>query len=131
DLDRVGLHDNFFELGGDSAAAIELVVLIGREFDLTGQSSQLLACRTIAEQASEIQRQRESASEDHHEDRPAAEALTRLTAGQEGLWARQHADPNDLSFVIPVAVRVSGPIGAGQLAQAVDTVLAAHRALAM
>jgi amino acid adenylation domain-containing protein len=131
DLDRVGLHDNFFDLGGDSAAAIEVIGLIGREFDLAGQSSQLLACHTIAEQAAEVARQCDSASDDHGEDRAAAEALTRLTAGQEGLWARQHADPNDLSFVIPVAVRVSGPIDADQLAQAVDTVLAGHRALAM
>jgi amino acid adenylation domain-containing protein len=58
-LDEVGVHDNFFDLGGHSLAAMRIISLIIRQFDLEISMQCLLAAPTIAELAALIDEQME------------------------------------------------------------------------
>ncbi|MFJ8299069.1 amino acid adenylation domain-containing protein [Streptomyces sp. NPDC094447] len=134
-LDEVGRHDDFFELGGDSRTALLLASRILKSHGGQTRPTALLGCRTIAESAALL---RSAAAATGTRPDPAVSenpASTPrpapLSFGQEGLWFRQAAAPEDTSFVLPVAFEVTGETSTDRLASTVTEVLTRYQAFAL
>ncbi|MEU3479152.1 amino acid adenylation domain-containing protein [Streptomyces sp. NPDC033754] len=138
-LDEVGRHDDLFALGGDSRTALLIASRILKSHGGQTRPTALLGCRTIAESAALL---RSAAAAPGTRPDPAVSGdpapaprptprPTPLSFGQEGLWFRQAAAPEDTSFVLPVAFEVTGETSADRLAGTVAEVLTRYQAFAL
>lgn len=131
-LDTSGceLGDNFFLLGGNSILAIRLVSRLRRTLDLELPQRLVFEAQTLAELAHAIDEfaARGAPAEDrpvrrsHQDPVPASHA-------QRQVWLLDRLEAASTSYLMPAAVRLSGPLNVAALERALSQVVLRHEAL--
>ncbi|MGH3379847.1 MAG: amino acid adenylation domain-containing protein, partial [Actinoallomurus sp.] len=129
-VERVGAGDDFFALGGHSLLAIRLVMRLRREFDVELTINDLFAERTVAKLAAFV-------AGDAGDTGEAGAAITPvprdgalpLSSGQERMWFLDQLDPGGVEYLIPLALRLRGPLDVDAFRRAVDAVADRHEIL--
>ncbi|GAB3136777.1 hypothetical protein GCM10027290_01110 [Micromonospora sonneratiae] len=140
DVDRIGRHDNFFTLGGHSLLAIRGVMRLRRTLDVELTVGQLFVAPTVAELAALIDADR-AADGRATDDRPAGtgaqpaiEPVPRdgklaLSLGQRRMWFLDQLEPGSVEYLIPISMRLTGPLDVSVLRRAVDEMIRRHEIL--
>jgi amino acid adenylation domain-containing protein len=128
---RVGAHDSFHELGGHSLLATQAIVRIHATLGVDLPLRALFEAPTPAELATRIEAALSKGAG------PAAPPIApaprdgpmALSFAQERLWFLQQLEPDDVSYLVPVAIRLDGALDRGALARALDEVVRRHEVL--
>ncbi|MEO7331750.1 MAG: amino acid adenylation domain-containing protein, partial [Minicystis sp.] len=130
-VESIGVHDGFFALGGHSLLAARAISQIRLIFGVE------LPLRTLFEAPSpaELGQRVEDALRAGHgltvppllRDDTAGERP--LSFAQERLWFLDQLEPGDISYNVPSATRVSGPLDASVLERALAEVVRRHAVL--
>src|SRR6185437_8665581 len=126
-VDRVGIYDNFFELGGDSILSVRVVSRVRVVCGVELSPRVLFADPTVAGLAVAVTESAMSAL-------PAISAAERagelpLSFGQQRLWFLEQFAPNNLGYVIALAVRLRGELDLDALSVAWTGLVARHESL--
>ncbi|GAB7184067.1 amino acid adenylation domain-containing protein [Kitasatospora sp. Ki12] len=130
EVDRVGAEDDFFALGGHSLLAIRMVLRLRRGLGVDLTVGDLFGARTVAALAARV----DAARAADPEDGPAIRPVVRtgelpLSFGQQRLWFLDQLEPGSDEYLVPLAVRLRGPLDVEALRGAVDAVAARHEVL--
>ena len=133
-LDRVGVHDDFFELGGHSLLVTRLVFRLAAALGTEVPVAEVFARRTAARLA------------DLLADRPGrvpgrpptgpvpvlpvprAAALPPSSA-QRRMWFLDQLEPGSSEYLVPLVLRLRGPLDVDPLRRALDDLVTRHEVL--
>jgi amino acid adenylation domain-containing protein len=126
-LDRVGVEDDFFELGGHSLIATQAIARIREAFGVELPLAGLFEAPTVADLAESIR----------GADGPSLPPVVRvprdrplpLSFSQERLWFLARLQPDDPSYHVPRAIRISGPFDPAALEAAFSALIARHEVM--
>ncbi|MFE2957192.1 non-ribosomal peptide synthase/polyketide synthase [Nocardia tengchongensis] len=134
-LDRIGANDDFFSLGGSSLLAARVVARVGAALDAELSVRDLFDAPTVAGLAAVAESRSGSGTLVPLAPRPRP-ALVPLSDAQRRMWFlnRFHADatgvgPGAAADNIPMVLRVTGPLAAAALRDALRDVVARHETL--
>ena len=126
--DMVGRHDNFFELGGHSLLGTRLVSRLRRTLEVDFPLSRLFETPTpagIAKWATHHRR--------HDDDigAPMSLGLTRAPSSfaQRRLWLMDRLGTTGAAYLMPVNLRLRGPLDHRALQRALEAIIHRHAAL--
>ncbi|HEY0603159.1 MAG TPA: amino acid adenylation domain-containing protein [Herpetosiphonaceae bacterium] len=150
----VGVNDSFFVLGGHSLLAGQVLVRLREAFGEHVSMQMVFEQPTIAELVAAIVAGSDEASVDYlaqmyldrktfncelHDTMEAPELsldIERPTSGklplsfaQQRLWLIERFDPGNLSYLVPQAVRLTGPLNIEALEQSFNEVIRRHESL--
>jgi amino acid adenylation domain-containing protein len=131
DLPQVGVHDNFFDLGGHSLLATQVMGRIATSLSVELPLQSIFEAPTVAGLAERVS---EALARGHGLVAPPLVRVARdgelpLSFGQERLWFLEQLAPGGTLYVIPQAVRLSGPLDAGALERALQEIVRRHEVL--
>jgi len=125
-VERLGRHDDFLALGGHSLLATRIVARVRQETGRTFTVSNLFAHPTVAACAASLARaprsQQAGAVATHCDEAP-------LSAAQKQMWFLAQLAPDDASYNLPYAIRVTGAIEPERLRRALHEVMRRQSAL--
>ncbi|MFQ4145496.1 condensation domain-containing protein [Chlorogloeopsis sp. ULAP02] len=127
----VGNDENFFELGGHSLLATQLISRLRDAFSVEIPLSYLFESPTIAGCAQKIQtkiRTGEKLATLPIKPVNKSENLP-LSFAQQRLWFLNQLHPNDDTYNIPIAVRLTGSLNITALEQSLNAVVSRHESL--
>ena len=127
---QCSLGDNFFLLGGNSILAIRLVNRLRRSFGVELPQRLVFEAQTLEDlaraidetMASETPAQRRPVRRTERGPVPASHA-------QRQMWLLDRLEAASTNYLLPAAVRLSGPLDVDALDQALTHVVARHEAL--
>ncbi|AUX41120.1 hypothetical protein SOCE26_025250 [Sorangium cellulosum] len=127
----VGAHDDFFELGGHSILATRAMARVRAAFSADLPLRALFEAPTPATLGARVAAALAGGAAD------PAPPLTRAPRGaelplsfaQERLWFLARFDPNDTSYVVPLALRIEGALDVEALRRALREVVRRHEVL--
>src|SRR5690554_406607 len=127
--DDISVHANFFEIGGHSLLATRVIARLRDQFAIDIAIRELFDNPSIAELALHLQLLQASGSQ-----LPALEALSRtehipLSFAQQRLWFIDKLSPNDATYNMPFALRLSADLDVPALQQAYLALLQRHESL--
>ncbi len=142
-LDAIGAYDNFWELGGHSLLATQVVSRLKERFRIPLPLRALFELPTVEKLAEETARlQMEAASggtssQSAGASGPQAAPILRvdrqkklvLSYAQERLWFIHQLDPENVSYNIPAAVRIQGPLDLEALEKTLREIVRRHESL--
>ncbi|RJG15557.1 amino acid adenylation domain-containing protein, partial [Paenibacillus thiaminolyticus] len=127
-VERVGIHDNFFELGGHSLKAMTLVSKIHQSLGVELPLRQIFLSPTIEELATAVMAMNGSTA--YQALAPAGErAHYPLSSAQKRLYILQQLEGAELSYNMPVALRLEGELDQTRLEAALQALIARHESL--
>lgn len=141
DVAEVGLDDDFFELGGHSLLAVALLAAVrdalGTELSLRAifESPTPAALLRRLDAGTEIgagdapRVTGQSVAEWARANKNRRPGRIPLSYAQSRLWFLNQLDPGAADYNIVLAVRLTGELNTGALAQAIDDLLARHEVL--
>ncbi|MCO1578421.1 amino acid adenylation domain-containing protein [Crossiella sp. SN42] len=123
---RVGATDDFFAMGGHSLLATRLVFRLRKAFGVEVPVAEVFAGRTVESLAHLV-----STS-----DRKA-EVITRIprdgelppSSAQRRMWFLDQLEPGSAEYLVPLVLRLHGPLDLPAFAGALDDVVARHEIL--
>ncbi|HSM52439.1 MAG TPA: condensation domain-containing protein, partial [Thermoanaerobaculia bacterium] len=126
----IGLHDDFFEAGGHSLLGTLVITRVVERFGVELPLQSLFAAPTLGGFAARV----EEAMADGPEAAPPIEPVPRdsplpLSFAQQRLWFLEQMDPGTPVYLLPAALRVSGPLDPDALESAVQEVARRHEVL--
>ncbi|MFI0727653.1 amino acid adenylation domain-containing protein [Streptomyces sp. NPDC021225] len=125
-LERVSIDDDFFGLGGHSLLATKVIsrlrVLLGIELPIRA----LFDAPTVERLAASLDGAGQARPALVAADRPAE---LPLSFAQQRLWFLGHLDNRGATYHLPRALRLSGELDTGALAEALADVVARHESL--
>ncbi|MFD2420538.1 non-ribosomal peptide synthase/polyketide synthase [Amycolatopsis pigmentata] len=134
DVERVGVHDNFFELGGDSITAMLANARLQRTSDIRVSFQDFFSAPTVAGLAATARGNAERKA-----DWDLAGAAPRLPSGedepapmsfaQQRLWYLAELHPGDVTYHVPLALRLDGDVHQAALGAALTRLVARHESL--
>ncbi|MEW5354805.1 amino acid adenylation domain-containing protein [Streptomyces sp. 16-176A] len=126
DLDEVGVHDDFFALGGNSLLATRLAFRLRQVLAAEVPLAQVFAAGTVARLAEVL-----AATADRQP--PIAPAGTDgplpLSFAQQRLWFLDRLAPGATDYLVPIALRLRGPLDRPALTTALDALAERHAVL--
>jgi amino acid adenylation domain-containing protein/non-ribosomal peptide synthase protein (TIGR01720 family) len=125
-IERVGAEDNFFSLGGDSILSIRVVSRLRAAFDVDVSPRLLFDHPTVAGLARALATGNQPESQI---PRTTRDGELRLSFAQQRLWFLDQFSPGSTEYVIPLAVRLRGPIDVAALSRAMTSLVARHESL--
>jgi acyl carrier protein len=130
-VERVGIHDDFFELGGHSLLATQVISRLREVFPAEVTLRHLFESPTVADLARRVERELTTAA---GAETPPIKTASRaeslpLSFAQQRLWLIHQLDPNDPSYNIPAAVRLTGRLNIQALEQTLSEVVRRHEVL--
>ncbi|MFJ4950899.1 amino acid adenylation domain-containing protein [Streptomyces sp. NPDC088760] len=137
-VERVGAQDDFFLLGGHSLLAIKLVLRLRRAFGTELTVGELFQARTVAALAARVtdagagSEPAPDTGPDAGPDavRPAGrDRPLPLSFGQQRMWFLDQLDPGTHEYVVPLALRLTGPLDTVALRHALDALSERHEVL--
>ncbi|KOV96061.1 non-ribosomal peptide synthetase [Streptomyces sp. NRRL B-3648] len=133
-VERVGAEDDFFQLGGHSLLAIKLVLRLRRAFGTELTVGELFQARTVAALAARVTVA--GAGPEPAPDtggdavRPAGrDRPLPLSFGQQRMWFLDQLEPGTHEYVVPLALRLTGPLDTVALRHALDELSERHEIL--
>ncbi|AFC30793.1 Tyrocidine synthetase 3 [Paenibacillus mucilaginosus 3016] len=124
---RVGRHDDFFELGGHSLRAAALAARIHQELKRRIPLKELFRFRTVKEQAKQLERLGRA------EYSPIPRAAERqeypVSSAQQRMYLLSLREGGELSYNMPGALTVSGPLDPERLEAAFREIVGRHDTL--
>jgi amino acid adenylation domain-containing protein len=129
--DQVGTHDGFFELGGHSLLATQAVSRIRASFGIDLPLAAVFESPSPAELGARVA---EALRAVHGVEGPPLVRVPRegelaASFGQERLWFLAQLDPDDISYIIPLVIGMSGPLDAVALSRALAEIVRRHEVL--
>ena len=130
-LANVGAKDSFFELGGHSLLATQALARIRGIFGVDLPLRAMFEAPTPAGLAARVEQALRSNA---GVEVPPIARVPRtgpmaLSFAQERLWFLQQLEPDDVSYLIPVAIRLDGALDHAALARTLDEVVRRHEVL--
>jgi pristinamycin I synthase-3/4 len=125
-LGVIGVDDDFFSLGGHSLLAIRLLGRVRAAFGADLSVRTLLEHPTVAGVAAAIAVARPMRAALAPQPRPATVPLSHA---QQRIWFLHRLDPETASYHMPWALRLTGPLDASALAEALTDVQRRHESL--
>jgi len=123
----IGVEDDFFHLGGHSLLATRVLSRIKQAFGVDLPIKTLFERPRLAELAEAIDL---ACVIDIPTIRPVPrQPRMPLSYAQERLWLLQRMEPDDVSYNVPGAVRMRGPLDIDRLEQAFRQVIQRHESL--
>ncbi|MFI9630711.1 amino acid adenylation domain-containing protein [Streptomyces sp. NPDC052042] len=142
EIPEPGLDDDFFGLGGHSLLAIRLVLGLRRAFGIEMTVAELFADRTPAALAARIDRATkaaETAEAGQGSDGTGGtgdgivpvprDGELPLSFGQQRMWFLDQLEPGSQEYLIPLALRLRGPLDTAAFRGALDEVARVHEVL--
>ncbi|MBB5857455.1 non-ribosomal peptide synthetase [Amycolatopsis umgeniensis] len=127
-VDHVDVRADFFGLGGHSLLAIRLVLKLRREFGGELTVGELFDDRTVERLAARLDAGTTGAAV--AAIRPVArDGGLPLSFAQQRMWFLDQLDPGSVEYLIPLALRLSGPLSVDAFQRAVDRLAARHEVL--
>ncbi|WP_143281756.1 non-ribosomal peptide synthetase, partial [Caballeronia cordobensis] len=128
-LERVSVFDNFFALGGHSLLATQLVSRLREALAIELPLRTLFDAPSVASLAEALEESSREASA-----LPPLQAMPRpaklpLSFAQERLWFLEQLNPEQSTYNIPVAVRLSGSLDVSAFENALNALVARHESL--
>ncbi len=132
-LEFVGIDDNFFTLGGHSLLATQVISRCRQAFCVEISLQMLFDAPTIALLADAIAKLSNAyaLSSSEHEIIPQIENREQapLSFAQQRLWFLEQLEPNNPTYLLPTALRLTGRLNVSVLQQSIDAIVADHEAL--
>ncbi|MER6688139.1 amino acid adenylation domain-containing protein [Streptomyces minutiscleroticus] len=133
-VERVGAQDDFFLLGGHSLLAIRLVLRLRRAFGIELTVGELFHARTVTALAARVTGAGAgpdaAADTDPDAVRPAGrDRPLPLSFGQQRMWFLDQLEPGSHEYVVPLALRLTGPLDTVALRHALDALSERHEVL--
>ncbi|MBV9790645.1 MAG: amino acid adenylation domain-containing protein [Chloroflexi bacterium] len=128
-ISPIGMDDNFFELGGHSLLATRL---LGRLRELLGVDlplNSLFVTPTIGKLAEQLAIEVQPAPGVEPMPHVPRDLPLPLSFSQQRLWLLHQIDPQDISYNMPFAVRVSGAFDGAVLMRCIQTIVDRHETL--
>ncbi|MEY9946724.1 amino acid adenylation domain-containing protein [Kitasatospora sp. GAS1066B] len=127
-IDTIGVHDNFFHLGGHSLLATQVTSRLRRTLGVELPVRALFTAPTPAQLAAVIE---ELESAETSRITPAARdrGPLPLSFAQQRLWFLDQLDPARAEYLIPFALRITGPLDTDALRAALHGLVARHEVL--
>ncbi|WP_068773800.1 non-ribosomal peptide synthetase [Paenibacillus sp. FJAT-26967] len=133
--ESLNIDDNFYELGGDSILAIKIVNGIQQCFDMKVEISQILKNHpTVSGLAAYLDRLRSSEGERGCTDsvkaiQPVGKAgHYPVSASQKRLFTLNQFEPDNVSYNMPLVMRIDGSLNTDRIHHAVHELVARHEA---
>ncbi|MFD9356168.1 amino acid adenylation domain-containing protein [Streptomyces sp. NPDC060031] len=129
-LDRVGALDDFFDLGGHSLLATRLVFRLRAAFGADVPVAEVFTRRTVAGLAELLAIPEALAADTAGPITPVprTEAVPPSSA-QRRMWFLDQLEPGSAEYLVPMALRLRGPLDTEALALALDELMARHEVL--
>ncbi|KAH8172493.1 AMP-binding enzyme domain-containing protein [Sarocladium implicatum] len=128
-VDGVGVQDNFIELGGHSLTAMRLVSHINKQLGTASLTvGDVLSNPVIEDLALRLQ-QSSSRPEPSNIPRLQHTDPATLSYAQGRLWFLEKLYPNSTGYIIPLAVRLHGPLNLNALEAALHAIESRHETL--
>ncbi len=126
--DPVGRHDNFFALGGHSLLVTRVLARLRDRFAADLSPRDLFAHPDLADFAGLLA---QTASREPHTPVTvvARDGYLPLSSAQERLWFLDHLEPNQPTYLIPAAFRLTGPLDPTALRDALHRLMQRHETL--
>ena len=126
-LNSVGITDNFFALGGHSLLIIRLVSQIQQVFGVDISLRQIFENPTIAELATLINSSKLSL----YSSIPVRESTDEilLSFAQQRLWMLAQIEPENPSYNVAAALRLTGDVNVDVLTQSLQEIIQRHEVL--
>jgi len=132
DLDKIGSDDHFFDLGGHSLLATQVVSRVRDAFGLALPVKALFRNPVLSKLAARIDDLLLAAVPDDVDPplapRPAEEPPP-LSFAQERMWFIDRLEPDAVSYNMPLAFRLHGPLDPRALTGAFEALARRHEAL--
>ncbi|MGF1482019.1 MAG: amino acid adenylation domain-containing protein [Cyanophyceae cyanobacterium] len=123
----VSLQDNFFELGGHSLLATQVMSRVRAAFGVELPLSSLFASPTVAGLSQQVDSQQELAHQSIQPD--SRNGNLPLSFAQQRLWFLSHLEGNSVTYNLPIALHLSGPLNHTALEQALNQIIERHEVL--
>ncbi|WP_025850423.1 non-ribosomal peptide synthetase, partial [Paenibacillus ehimensis] len=127
-VSSVGIHDHFFDLGGHSLKAMILVSRIHQALDVEISVRQVFLTPTVASLADALEAAAEGGTYEALKRAEEREYYP-LSSAQKRLYVLQQLEGAELSYNMPVALRLSGALDRERLEAALGALIARHEAL--
>nr|WP_268795449.1 non-ribosomal peptide synthetase [Paenibacillus sp. Leaf72] len=127
-LERVGVKDNFFELGGHSLRAATLVSMVRKAMNVDLPLRDVFHFATIEQMAYAIGKL-EQASYSFIPSIIEENEFYPLSSAQKRLYVLQQLEGAELSYNMPVALRLAGSLDRQRLERALQALVARHESL--
>ncbi|AYN43151.1 amino acid adenylation domain-containing protein [Streptomyces dangxiongensis] len=133
-VEQVGVEDDFFLLGGYSLLAIKLVLRLRRAFGVELTVGELFHARTVAALAARVTEAGAGSEPAPDTDPDAVRPAGRdrplpLSFGQQRMWFLDQLEPGTHEYVVPLALRLAGPLDTVALRHALDALSERHEVL--
>lgn len=130
-LDEVGVYDNLFDLGCHSLLATRIIAQLRGAFEVELPLVKLFESPTIAGLAENVSIASRLEQQLHL---PPVEIVDRngkihLSFAQERVWFLHRLDPTDVSYNVPRAARLRGPVKVSCLKQVFTEIVRRHEVL--
>ncbi len=130
-VDDVGAHDDFFAIGGHSLIATRAMARINAAFAIDLPLRALFEAKAVAGLARRVQAALgagEAVTAEAIPPRSRALPLV-LSFAQERLWFLAQLEPDNVSYNIPLAMRIGGPLDVEALGRAIAEIARRHEIL--
>src|SRR6185503_2373299 len=125
----IGVNDDFFKLGGHSLLATQLISRLREVLAVELPLRSLFEHPTVAALALQIEQLRQ-ANVSIPPLRPAGrERPLPLSFAQQRLWFLAQLEPENISYTIPLAVRLEGWLDTAALARSLEAIIERHEVL--
>ncbi|MFF9352811.1 condensation domain-containing protein, partial [Streptomyces sp. NPDC014734] len=126
-VEKVGIDDSFFELGGHSLHATRVISRIRAVFGTEVPPRAMFESPTVAELVARMADAQGARTALVPADRPAE---VPLSFAQRRLWfLNRFEGPESVTYNMPIALRITGPLDRDTLREALCDVIARHESL--
>ncbi|MCA1616821.1 MAG: condensation domain-containing protein, partial [Acidobacteria bacterium] len=129
--ERVGVEDNFFELGGHSLLATQVISRVRNLFRVELPLSNIFEYPSVSGLAGRVEKASRGGQDAAPSfiERAPRDAHPPLSFAQQRLWFIDQLDPNNSTYNLPSAVRLTGPLNVEALERSFDEIIRRHESL--
>ncbi|NNB91406.1 non-ribosomal peptide synthetase, partial [Corallococcus exiguus] len=128
-VERIGVRDDFFAMGGHSLLATQLVSRVRSTFRVELPLRALFEAPTVERLAPKLEEAQTTGLRAPPLRPMPREGAIPLSFAQQRLWLLDQLQPGDISYNIPTALRLTGPVDLESLRRAFEALVERHESL--